>query len=103
MKLRWSYSEAKRHAEAIIVARRERIREVARQAGLDPDYAPHAHNAICAFNDGHPWPGVDYSLVRKVLWMQDHLYDSYRILERYCRRRDAEDRFWIASDQGKFA
>ena len=103
MKVRWSYAEAKKHASAIVEMRLQRIREVARQAGLDPDYHPHAHNAMVAYNQGRPWPNADYSLVRKVLWMQDHLYDAYKILGRYCKRRDAENRLWIKPNQGKFA
>jgi len=103
MKVRWSYTEVKKHTEAIYQARLERIRKVSRRAGLDPYYAPHAHNAMLAYKDGRPWPNVDYSLVRKVLWMRSHLYDAYHILERYCQRRDAENRFWIEPNQGKFA
>ena len=103
MKLRWSYAEAEKHAQAITDARTARIRKVARQAGLDPDYHPHAHNAMCSYNQGRPWPGVDYSLVRKVLWLQSHQFDAYRVLDRYRRRRDAENRLWIVPNQGKFA
>ena len=102
--VRWSYSEAKKHSHNVIDSKLERARKVARAAGIDSNMCfLMAHNALVALHYGKPWAKVDYSLIRKVLWIEKHLYDSSRVLERYCRKRDAEDRFWITRDQGRFA
>jgi len=103
-KVRWSYAEAKKHAAAINIARGKRLRQVIQQAGLDPTIGClHVHNAWVSYQQGRPWANVDYSLVRKARYLESHLFDSYRILDRYVCRRDLEDRFWIQADQGKFA
>ena len=101
--VRWSYTEAKRHAAAISKAKLARWRKTVKAAGLDPNYGAHPNNAMCAYDAGKPWPNVNYSLVRKALWLDRHMFDANRILDRYCRKRDQEDRFWIQADQGRFA
>ena len=66
-----------------------RARRVARQAGLDPSMPfLHAHNALVSFHYGHPWPEVDYDLVRKVRWLEDRSWRPYRLLERWSRKRE---------------
>jgi len=103
-KFRWSYSEAKKHANNIVKMRLARMRQLCADAGLDPTLLGiHPHNAMCAYHAGKPWKGVDYSLVRKILWMDRHLYDANRILDRYAARRTQENPLWIQADQGKFA
>lgn len=67
------------------------LRETARRAGLDPQIATlHAHNSICSFNSGHPWREVDYSLARRVLFLEQRMFQvsrlGNRIVERAYRR-----------------
>ena len=101
---RWSYTETKRHVENIYKMRWHRMRRLSVQAGLDPDLLGiHPHNAMCGYHDGKPWRGVDYSLVRKIMWLDRKNSDLYRLLDRYCNKRTDEDRFWIEPNQGKFA
>ena len=39
-------------------------------AGLSSDLLGiHPHNAMCSYNAGKPWPGVDYAKVRRTLWL----------------------------------
>ena len=105
-KLRWSYSETKKHADNIRAMRDRRMRQAAREAGIDATMCGlMAHNAMCAWNAGTPWREVDYSKVRKVLWLERHLFDGYRILERYVDKRNREPGgcSWIMAEQGKFA
>jgi hypothetical protein len=101
--VRWSYTEAKRHVDAIDKMRWHKRRRLCRQAGVDPEYIPHARNAMISYKQGRPWPNVDYSLVRRILWLDSKRCEPYDVLSRYCRKRDQEDRFWIQANQGKFA
>jgi hypothetical protein len=65
-----------------------RARRVAKAAGLDPQICfLHAHNAMASLNHGKPWPGVDYDLVRKVLYLQRLSWKPHRLLQRWDRRR----------------
>jgi len=102
-RLRWSFTEAKKHAGEIVRMQTEKRRRLCILAGIDPDYIPHAHNALISYAQGRPWPNVNYSLVRKIRRLDDHMFDANRILERYVRRRDRENPFWIQANQGKFA
>jgi hypothetical protein len=63
------------------------LRSTARKAGLDPQIATlHAHNAMCGMNSGKPWEEVDYSLARRVLWLEQRSFDVSRLGERViCR------------------
>ena len=102
--VRWSYSKAKRSAERITDMRRTRIGRLGIRAHLGSDGAAHmAHNAKVSLDRGHPWAGVDYSLVRHILYLSSHQFDAYRILDRYVTKRDREDRMWIRPGQGDSA
>jgi hypothetical protein len=69
---------------ASIVAK---ARETAKQAGLSPDICfLHAHNALCSFEYGHPWPEVNYSLARKVKWLERQSWEPSRLYDRIWRR-----------------
>ena len=58
------------------------IRDTARRAGIDPNIYPiHAHNAMCAFESGRPWPEVNYKLLRRVLWLEERQYIPYRLVD----------------------
>lgn len=62
-------------------------RETARKAGLSPDMPfLHAHNALCSLEYGKPWQCVDYSLARKVLWLEKQSWEPSRIADRIYRR-----------------
>jgi hypothetical protein len=43
-----------------------------------------------SYKAGKPWQGVDYSLVRKVLWILKHQFDADRIADRYCEKMRRE-------------
>jgi hypothetical protein len=42
---------------------------------------------MCSFNDGKPWPEVDYSLVRACLRELEHEFDAHHILNRLYKRK----------------
>ena len=66
---------------------RTRARATALKAGLDPSIAfLHAHNAMVGRDNGRPWPEVDYSLARKVLWLEGRSWEPHRIAGRISRR-----------------
>lgn len=69
-----------------------RIRQTALEAGIDPSmYTLHANNAMCSFNSGHPWPGVNYSLVRKVRWLErTKLFAAHEVVHRYYLRKSQQ-------------
>ena len=99
MKVRWSYARAKASAERIRQSRSRRAKEACTLAGLDSSIIGiHVHNALCGLRQGRPWKGIDYHYARKARWLMDREWDGYRILERYCAKRDAENRFWISEE-----
>jgi hypothetical protein len=62
-------------------------RNTARRAGLDSQICYlHAHNAMCSFDAGRPWPECDYSLVRRVLWLEGRRFDASRKGDRIIAR-----------------
>src|SRR5215831_17653825 len=65
-----------------------RMRATAAAAGLDPAYpAMHAHNAMCGLENGQAWHEVDYSLVRRVLWLdRDVQWRASDVLNRWVER-----------------
>jgi hypothetical protein len=75
---------ADRYNRAVVA----RMRSIARAAGLDQQIpGAQAHNAMCCLYDGRPWRGVDYSLVRKVLWLErDVEWRAHRVVERWSAR-----------------
>lgn len=78
---------ARERAERVAEAIRERARKVAREAGLDPSIAfLHAHNAQVSADYGKPWPGVNYALVRRVLWLEKQSWVPHRLSDAYARR-----------------
>src|SRR5262245_55797320 len=75
---------AERYRGAVVA----RMRATAKAAGLDPAYpAMHAHNAMCGLHACRPWRKVDYSLVRKVLWLdRDVQWRASDVLNRWVER-----------------
>lgn len=62
-------------------------RVAAKDAGLDPTICfLHAHNALCSYEYGKPWPEVDYSLARKVLWLERQSWEPSRLADAISRR-----------------
>lgn len=48
------------------------IRRTGEAAGLGRECPAHlAHNALCGLENGKPWPEVNYSLARRVLWLSN--------------------------------
>ena len=63
------------------------IRQTATAAGISADIWPiHSHNAAVSAHYGHPWPEVNYKLLRRVLWLESHLFDASRLRERILAR-----------------
>lgn len=68
-----------------LIDREARI--TAQRAGLDPQIAYlHAHNALCGLEYGKPWPEVDYSLARRVLWLERKAWEPSRLADSIVRR-----------------
>ena len=64
----WQALAQRLHARADIVTRQilADARRTCKASGLDPDLLGiHPHNAMCGLEYDHPWPDVDYSLVRR--------------------------------------
>ncbi len=81
------YSRMRDIAERIDQMRRDRARQACADAGLDPGLLGiHPHNAMCAFNAGKPWTGVNYSKVRLCLRILNSQFDAFRIVDRWDRR-----------------
>ncbi len=60
----------------------DRARRTAQAAGLDPSMPfLHAHNALCSQHYGNPWPEVDYSLARKIKYLEERSFEPYRIVD----------------------
>jgi hypothetical protein len=90
------YSALRQRTERLSALIVRRARQTAQQAGLDPSIPfLHAHNALCGRHYGHPWPEVDYSLCRKVLWLEQRSFEPSRLLERIGAR------LWARTSWGK--
>ena len=75
---------ADRYSRAVVA----RMRAAAAATGLDPNIpSAHAHNAMCSLHDGCPWRDVDYSLVRRVLWLERNVEPrAHRLVRRWSAR-----------------
>lgn len=78
----------------------ERMRKLCAEAGLDSQYIGlHPHNAMVAYNAGRPWKGVNYSKVRKILWLErTKLFAASHALSALYKRKGYEAFDW--SNQG---
>lgn len=65
-------------------------RETCKAAGLDPGLLGiHPHNAMCSYEQGKPWPEVNYALCRRVIWLTNvKQWEASRIVERIIRRAE---------------
>lgn len=87
-------------ARRVADMRLERARQVCREAGLDPQLlGVHPHNAMCSFEQGRPWKGIDYSKVRLCIRLLNRQFDGNRIVDRYYTRLCEEMR--KENDHGK--
>src|SRR5215510_4385659 len=60
----------------------DKARKTAQDAGLSPEMPfLHAHNAMCSFKHGNPWPEVNYALARKVLWLEKKSCEPSRLFD----------------------
>lgn len=80
---KYRYSELKARADRVSRMVTERMKKLCREAGLDPSLLGiHPHNAMCSFEHGKPWPDVDYSKVRKILWLErTQLWRAHRAVD----------------------
>lgn len=84
-----TYTALRQRTDRLSAAYVARARQVAAAAGLDPQICfLHAHNAMCSREYGRPWPEVNYSLCRKVLWLERKSWEPSRLLTRI------SDRLW---------
>lgn len=66
-----NYSKIKDAANRIGQMRHDRLVKMCKQAGLSPDLLGiHPHNAMCGYHAGKPWKDVDYSVCKKLDWLQ---------------------------------
>jgi hypothetical protein len=76
------------------------IRRTGRAAGLGDQMPVHlAHNAMCSFEAGKPWMELNYSLVRRVLWLSQRQWEPGRLAESIIGR--AWKRVVIHYDDGR--
>lgn len=77
-------SRAERLNQSVI----NEARDLSRRAGLSPDLLGiHPHNAWCSYQDGRPWPEVDYTLVRRILWLvNEKQFEPTRLADRIISR-----------------
>lgn len=81
------YARVAAIAERVANMRRDRARAACKAAGLDPELLGiHPHNAMVSFNSGKPWREIDYSLVRKTLWLIEQSYLPSRLVTAWDRR-----------------
>ena len=81
------YSRMRAIAERIRDYRNGRARQACRDAGRAPNLLGiHPHNAMCAFECGKPWRGINYSKVRLCLRLLDLQFEGSRIVTRWNRR-----------------
>lgn len=67
--------------ERIDTMRRERANALARRAGFC-EMRNVWHNAILALQCGEPWRGVDYSLLREAIRVEESRIDVWRMRSR---------------------
>jgi len=86
-----TYRMMKERADRIGRMVNDRARQVASEAGLDPNLLGiHPHNAMCAFNAGRPWKGVNYSKVRLCMRLLRMEFNAHRIVDAWYSRQPAE-------------
>jgi len=78
------YRAHKERADRVSRMITERAREACVKAGLSRELLGiHPHNAMCGYEAGQPWLGVDYHYVRLSLYLQEKSFEPYRIVERW--------------------
>lgn len=83
------YLDAKARTDRVSKMINDRARATCKAAGLDPTLLGiHPHNAMVDYKYGHPWRNVDYSLVRKTLWLLGKQFEPSRIVERWYSKHD---------------
>lgn len=76
-------------ADRIHDMRLRRLKQMCKAAGLDPTMLGiHLHNAMVSYNQGHPWPEVDYTICKKVDYLEKSgwLWEAYEIVHRWDAR-----------------
>ena len=90
------YYEARARVDRIYAMRGARMRQLAREAGIDPGIWPiHLHNAYISYKQGRPWEGVDSQKLRYMRWKERHMYDAHRILDQYYLRMTKEEGYQL--------
>lgn len=73
-------------ADRIRQMRLERMRKLSVQAGLGDLQLCVLHNALVGRETGKPWPGINYSLARKLRWLEETSHEPSRIVDRWYQR-----------------
>lgn len=47
----------------------------------------HMHNSLVSFDNGKPWPEINYSLMRKARWLCEKSFEPSRIVSAWYRRK----------------
>jgi hypothetical protein len=86
---RYIYEELHAMAARIAAMRRERARQLCKEAGLDPGLLGiHPHNAMVSLSYGKPWREVDYSKCRACIRVIDQMHDGHEIVRKLYKRLD---------------
>lgn len=86
---RKQYSKRRAIADRITESRLRRLREMTKNGSLDPSIMGiHLNNAMVSYNNGQPWPNVDYEIIKKAHYLEKSgwLWEASRIVEKWDKR-----------------
>ena len=83
-----NYPALKQRADIYAQTVTARMRTLSSEAGLEPKLLGiHPHNAMVSATHGKPWADVNYSKVRKILWLErNRLWEAHRIIDKLYKR-----------------
>lgn len=79
-------ARAQQIARRVATSRMDRARAACREAGLGDWNGCTVHNAMLAMEDGKPWPEVNYSALRRAVWLEQKSFEPSAIVDRFYRR-----------------
>ena len=85
------YRALKARADRIRASRVAQARKVGAECGIGAEMPFHlAANAMVGQHYGHPWRGVDYNGVRRILWLERESWRGHILVDRLVARRGVE-------------